>query len=79
MHAVADEGDHLVHKTPKPLVDWPRSDMLDTTGSTSSHCNEECAQMNAYAALAQGWMGEITARLGFKGPFPLLCIIESTR
>ena len=62
-----DEGDGLVHGTPRPLVDWPRSSGLDTDQKTSGFCNKLCAQMNAYAAVAQGWMAEISKRAGVSG------------
>jgi hypothetical protein len=57
----------LVHKTPKPLVDWPRSDGIDTNRQSSSVCNNLCVQMNSYAVLAQGWLAEISKRSGIAG------------
>jgi hypothetical protein len=59
--------DQLVHATPRPLIDWPRSDGIDTNGATSGHCNKLCVQMNAYAVVAQRWMGELAARSGLAG------------
>ena len=62
-----NESDGLVHETPRPLVDWPRSSGLDTDEKTSGFCNKLCAQMNAYAAVTQGWMAEISKRAGISG------------
>ena len=60
--AYFDESDSLVHNTPKPLVDWPRTDGLDTNAQASTHCKKLCAQMNAYAVRAQEWLSEIASR-----------------
>ena len=62
-----NDDDQLVHATPRPLIDWPRASGIDTNEKTSSHCNQLCVQMNAYAALAQRWMGELSARSGGAG------------
>jgi hypothetical protein len=59
--------DQLVHKTPRPLIDWPRSSGIDTDGQTSTLCNKLCVQMNAYATVAQRWMAELSARSGHAG------------
>ena len=52
----------MVSETPKPLVDWPRSQGIDT--QSGAVCKQLCVQMNAYAVLAQDWMSEITKRAG---------------
>lgn len=58
------ESDSMVHDTPKPLVDWPRSSGIDTDGHAASLCKELCVQMNSYAVLTQEWMAGITDRVG---------------
>eukprot|EP00039_Didymoeca_costata_P025154 m.12523 g.12523 ORF g.12523 m.12523 type:complete len:996 (-) comp4664_c0_seq1:95-3082(-) len=50
LSAYYDSTADLVRKTPKPLVDWPRSEQIDTTGPGA--CNDKCASMNAWAVLA---------------------------
>lgn len=45
--AYFNHTDNLVHSTPKPLVDWVRSNTIDTSMSTASHCNKLCVQMNS--------------------------------
>lgn len=65
--AYFNASDNLVHKTPKPLVDWPRSDGIDTSRGASSVCDNLCVQMNSYAVLAQGWLAEISKRSGIAG------------
>jgi hypothetical protein len=62
--AYYDEQTAMVHRTPKPIVDWPRSAGIDTDNSASTVCNELCVQMNAYAVLTQDWMSRITQRAG---------------
>ena len=64
LSAYLDPVDHLVHKTPKPLVDWPRSSGIDTDATHASHCKELCVQMNAYAVQTQTWMADLADRLG---------------
>ena len=39
--AYLDASDHLVHKTPKPLVDWPRSSGIDTDALQGVMCANE--------------------------------------
>ena len=38
--------DSMVHDTPKPLIDWPRSSGIDTDATTSRSCSRLCSQMN---------------------------------
>lgn len=38
-------GDGMVYGTPKPLVDWPRSALIDTDLDGSKVCNIHCVQM----------------------------------
>lgn len=59
-----DPGSGLVRRTPRPLIDWPRSDQIDTDDQRSSYCDDMCVQMNAYAVKAHQWAAEIAARLG---------------
>ena len=54
----------LVHETPRPLVDWPRSSGIDTDAEKSSHCAELCVQMNAYAVQAHEWIAGLAQTLG---------------
>ena len=74
--AYYDATDSLVHNTPKPLVDWPRSSGIDTDGKTAGHCNKLCAQMNSYAVLAQEWMAGITSRVSVTAGCPASTPIE---
>lgn len=39
--------DSMVHATPRPLVDWVRSDTIDTNAALAAHCDQLCVQMNA--------------------------------
>ena len=59
-----NQSDNQVYATPNPLIDWPRSGSIDTDGSSSKHCDKNCVQVNAYAALIQKWSGAILARMG---------------
>lgn len=54
----------MVVKTSKPLIDWPRSDMLDINGTSSRYCDEICVEMNAHAVLALQQAGAIAGRVG---------------
>ena len=54
----------LVHATPMPLIDWPRSSGIDTDGESSHRCDELCVQMNSYAALAHGWAASLAEAVG---------------
>eukprot|EP01052_Picozoa_sp_SAG31_P005581 SAG31_NODE_247_length_19134_cov_12.255050_6_plen_1021_part_00 len=65
--AYYNQSDHMVHNTPKPLIDWPRSDGIDTNGPASTYCHRHCIQMNAYAVKTHKWMAEITHRVGAAG------------
>ena len=58
-----NDSTHLVHGTPKPLVDYPRSSALDLDSAHSRHCDDLCVQMNAYAALAHRWAAPLLATL----------------
>ena len=62
LSAYYHEETAMVSETPKPLVDWPRSQGIDT--QSGAVCKQLCVQMNAYAVLAQDWMSEITKRAG---------------
>ena len=62
-----EEADSLVHDTPRPLIDWPRSDGIDTNDQTAVLCNKLCVQMNSYAVIAQDWMAGITQRVSATG------------
>ena len=57
----------MVYDTPKPLIDWPRSSIIDTTGQVAGNCDHLCVQMNAYAVVAQDWMSVLAP--GLKFPF----------
>jgi len=54
----------LVERTPKPLIDYPRSDFIDINDDTAKLCDELCVEMNAHAVVANRHMGDLAARLG---------------
>eukprot|EP00041_Stephanoeca_diplocostata_P031313 m.973281 g.973281 ORF g.973281 m.973281 type:complete len:241 (+) comp23933_c0_seq15:216-938(+) len=48
-------GDGMVYRTPKPLVDWPRSGLIDTDVNGASVCNVHCVQMQVWAHGFSHW------------------------
>eukprot|EP00947_MAST-08B_sp_MAST-8B-sp1_P002570 g2570.t1 len=57
--------DGLAHCTPKPIIDWPRSALIDITGTPQADmCDEVCAPMNAHVATAVDSMADMAARVG---------------
>ena len=54
----------LVVKTPKPLVDWPRTNALDINSTVAKVCSELCVEMNGHAVTAQLQMAALATRLG---------------
>lgn len=57
-------ADRLVRRTPKPLTDWPRSELIDIDEKAAARCADVCASMNAHAVTAQGRMADLAARIG---------------
>jgi len=59
-----DAARGLVVRTPRPLVDWPRSDAIDINESTAGVCNDACVQMNAHAVTVQQQASILAGRMG---------------
>jgi len=59
-----DDALALVTNTPKPLIDWPRSDMIDINATSSRACNGICVEMNAYAVMAMEQASAVAERMG---------------
>ena len=43
----------LVQRTPRPLIDYPRTPELDIDEDTVAVCDDVCVAMNAHAMVAQ--------------------------
>jgi hypothetical protein len=58
------QEDGLAHGTPKPIIDWPRSDLIDIDASHAKMCNDACAPMNTHVATAVASLAEMAHYLG---------------